>query len=155
MSSRTGLLQGASSALLACLLAAGCSKTTDTEETTAESKAQAGSESLPAGEGQTLDIAFDSDPSPVRSGDNTLTISVKQPDGTGIDDATVSAQFYMPAMPAMNMPEMRSDFAFSPKGGGRYEAAGQLVMGGTWNVTVNVRPVNGPAETRTFSVIAN
>lgn len=143
------------SAVMLCLSMAGCTKSPDNGGGAEGSSAQQGGESLPAASGQTLNIAFDSDPNPVRSGDNTLTITVKQPDGTPIDDATVSAQFYMPAMPSMSMPEMRSDFSFSPKGDGRYEGAGQLVMGGTWNVTVNVQPVNGPLETRTFSVIAS
>lgn len=143
------------SAMVLTLLVAGCSKPSDSAGSGADSTAQEGVQALPAGTGQTLDVAFASDPNPVRSGDNTLTITVKQPDGTAIDDASVSAQFYMPAMPSMNMPEMRSEFVFSPKGQGRYEASGQLVMGGTWNVTVNVEPKTGAAETRRFSVIAN
>ncbi len=142
------------SAVVLCLLAAGCTKSSDAGAGAQGSAAQQNGQSLPAGSGQTLNIAFASDPDPVRSGDNSLTIIVKQPDGTAIDDATVSAQFYMPAMPSMNMPEMRSEFAFAPKGGGLYEASGELVMGGTWNVTINVHPATGAPETRTFSIVA-
>ena len=149
------LPQRAVSVMALLLLATGCGKPSDNAGNGFDSTAQQGVQALPAGSGQTLDIAFASDPNPVRSGDNALTITVKQPDGTAIDDATVSAQFYMPAMPSMSMPEMRSEFIFSPRGQGRYEASGQLVMGGTWNVTVNVQPQNGTAETRKFSVIAN
>lgn len=142
------------SAMVLTLLVAGCSKPSDSAGSGADSTAQQGVQALPAGTGQTLDVAFASDPNPVRSGDNTLTITVKQLDGTAVDDASVSAQFYMPAMPSMNMPEMRSEFAFAPKGGGLYEASGELVMGGTWNVTINVHPASGAPETRTFSIVA-
>lgn len=145
---------GVLTAAVVCLLTVGCTKSSDTGGGGQGSFPQAGGLSLPAGNDQTLDIAFSSSPEPVRSGRNTLTILVKRPDGATIDDAAVSAQFYMPAMPSMNMPEMRSEFAFTPKGRGIYETSGEIVMGGTWNVTVNVQPAIGSAETRTFSVVA-
>lgn len=145
---------GLLSAAVVSLLAVGCTKSSDAGGGGQGSSPQAGGLSVPAGNDQTLDIVFSSSPEPVRSGSNTLTVTVKRPDGTTIDDAAVSAQFYMPGMPSMNMPEMRSEFAFTPKGRGLYEASGELVMGGTWNVTIDVRPAIGSAETRTFSIVA-
>lgn len=140
-------------------IAAGCAKPEDASQQAKALAAEPGAASVPASQAGAptgaLNIVFASDPDPVRSGDNTLTVTVKQPDGTAVNDAAVSARFYMPAMPSMNMPEMRSDFVFAPQGDGLYKASGQLVMSGTWNVTVNVQPKEGVPETRTFSVIAN
>ena len=42
-----------------------------------------------------------------RLGDNTFEVMVTQ-DGKPVTDAMVSTEFYMPAMPSMNMPEMRT-----------------------------------------------
>jgi nitrogen fixation protein FixH len=91
-----------------------------------------------AATGQELNISFKSDPDPPRSGDNNLEVSVVGSDGKPVDDATVTAQFYMPAMPSMSMPEMRNSFTLQPAGNGAYRGKGQLQMGGTWDVTVNV-----------------
>ena len=53
-----------------------------------------------------------------------------------VTDAAVEVVFSMPAMPAMNMPAMRSTSALTHEGSGRYRGSGQLSMGGTWNVIV-------------------
>ena len=50
--------------------------------------------------------------------------------------ATVEAVFSMPAMPAMNMPEMSSTAPLTHEGAGRYRGSGFLTMNGSWNVTV-------------------
>jgi hypothetical protein len=44
----------------------------------------------------------------------------------------------MAAMPSMNMPEMRETANLSHVGGGVYRGTGQIVMGGSWDVTVKV-----------------
>jgi nitrogen fixation protein FixH len=88
--------------------------------------------------GQELNISFKSDPARPKTGDNKLEVSVTGADGKPVDDATVTAQFYMPAMPAMNMPEMRNNVVLQAAGNGVYRGVEQLEMAGTWNVTVNV-----------------
>ena len=54
-----------------------------------------------------------------------------------IADARVMVTFVMPAMPAMNMPEMKSSFEL-PWVAARqmYVGKGQPPMAGTWNVLV-------------------
>jgi YtkA-like len=103
--------------------------------------------------GSTVNIAFKVDPDPPRAGDNKLEVSVKQA-GASVIDATVTAVFYMPAMPAMNMPEMRSTFSLHPSGDGVYRGTGTLIMAGTWNVTVNVSRAGDKLGSSKYTVIA-
>jgi len=58
--------------------------------------------------------------------------------GNPIDDAEVTVQFFMPAMPTMNMPAMKSDAKLAPAGGGVYRGSGQVMMAGRWDATVTV-----------------
>lgn len=94
--------------------------------------------SEPAGAPQTgMDITLTSNPDPVRMGDNTFDVKVMQ-DGKPVTDATVSTEFYMAAMPSMNMPEMRTKADLAHVGDGTYRGKGQVTMAGTWDVTVRV-----------------
>ena len=99
-------------------------------------------------------IDFRSEPDPPKSGDNTIEVTVRQPDGTAITDAAVTAVFSMPAMPAMNMPAMRSETTLTHVEGGRYRGMGQLSMAGTWNVTVTATRAGEPIGRRSFSIVA-
>jgi hypothetical protein len=81
------------------------------------------------------DITFKSDPESPRTGDNTFEVMVMQ-DGKPVDDATVSVEFFMAAMPQMNMAEMRNKTDLKPAGNGVYRGNGQVVMAGSWDVTV-------------------
>lgn len=103
-------------------------------------------------EGVTID--FISQPDPPRSGDNTIEVTVTQPDGTAIIDASVTAVFSMPAMPAMNMPAMRAEAKLTHVDGGRYQGMGHLSMSGTWNVTVTATRDGEPIGRRSFSIVA-
>ena len=103
---------------------------------------------------QALNIAFKNDPNPPRSGDNTVEVTVINADGSPLNDATVAATFYMPAMPSMSMPEMRSVFPLKSEGNGRYRGTGQLVMSGTWEVTVNVSRGSEKLGSKKLTVIA-
>jgi nitrogen fixation protein FixH len=85
---------------------------------------------------------------------NTYQVSVKLPDGTPVTEATVTAVFSMPPMPAMNMPAMRSDAAFTHVGNGTYRGTGQLSMSGTWNVEVSVARGTEPPDSARFSIVA-
>jgi len=84
-----------------------------------------------------MTVTFASEPDPPEAGDNSVLVTVKQPDGTPIADGTVAVIFSMPAMPSMNMPAMRSEATLPHQGGGVYRGTGQLSMDGTWNVTVS------------------
>src|SRR5205814_3231363 len=85
-----------------------------------------------------VDITFRTLPDPPKTGDNQLEATVKDANGNPVEDAEVSVQFLMPAMPTMNMPAMRSEAKLSPAGGGTYRGAGQVMMAGRWDVTVTV-----------------
>jgi len=101
-----------------------------------------------------LAIEFRSEPDPPKMGGNSFEVTVKQPDGSPVTDATVTTVFSMPAMPSMNMPAMRSTATLAHEVSGRYRGTGQLSMGGTWTVMVTVS--RGPKElgSKKFSVVA-
>lgn len=85
-----------------------------------------------------VDIVFHTIPDPPTTGDNQLEAVIKDAGGKPIDDADVTVQFFMPAMPTMNMPAMRSEAKLSPVGGGTYRGSGQVMMAGRWDATVTV-----------------
>jgi len=93
--------------------------------------------------GQGMAIEFRSRTDPPASGENAVEVTVTK-DGVPVTDATVVVTFSMPAMPSMNMPEMRSDTTLTHDAGGRYRGTGVLSMAGTWNVVVKVS--RGPDE---------
>lgn len=94
--------------------------------------------SAPAGAAQAgMDITLRTNPDPVRTGDNTFEVMVMQ-DGKPVTDAAVSTEFYMAAMPSMNMPEMRTKTDLTHAGNGMYRGNGQVSMAGNWDVTVMV-----------------
>jgi hypothetical protein len=139
-----------------CLIGVGCTRS---EEAPLARGTNQGAQPAPAGQSpaattQDLAIEFRSEPDPPEAGDNTFEVTVKQPDGSPVTDATVRTVFSMPAMPSMNMPAMRSTATLAHEASGRYRGTGQLSMGGTWNVTVTVS--RGPEElgSKKFSVVA-
>ncbi|MEO6081012.1 MAG: FixH family protein [Steroidobacteraceae bacterium] len=103
--------------------------------------------------GNEFSISFKVDPDPPRAGENKLEVSLKQA-GAPVADATVTAVFYMPAMPSMNMPEMRSSFPLISVGDGIYRGNGNLIMSGTWNVTVTASREAGQLGSSKYTVIA-
>jgi len=92
-----------------------------------------------------LDIALKTEPDPLRSGQNTLEVTVRAADGQPVVDADVSVQFYMAAMPQMNMPEMHNTVTLTHVTAGRYRGTGNVAMAGRWDVTVVV--AKGGTET--------
>ncbi|MEQ1760639.1 MAG: FixH family protein [Vicinamibacterales bacterium] len=82
-----------------------------------------------------VDITFTTDPAEPKMGDNTFQVMVMQA-GQPVNDAQVSVEFVMPAMPQMNMAEMRTKADLQPTGNGTYRATGQVMMAGNWDVTV-------------------
>jgi Cu(I)/Ag(I) efflux system membrane fusion protein len=99
-------------------------------------------------------ITFRTVPDPPKTGDNQLEATVKDPSGKPIDDAEVSVQFFMPAMPTMNMPAMRSDAKLAPVGGGLYRGNGQVMMAGRWDATVTVVRGGQRLGTKQLPVVA-
>lgn len=101
-----------------------------------------------------VDIAFRTVPDPPKTGDNQMEAVVKDASGKPIDDADVSVQFFMPAMPTMNMPAMRSEAKLSPAGNGTYRGAGQVMMAGRWDATVTVTRGGQRLGTKQLPVVA-
>ena len=120
---RTGFV--AITVVAVTLGATACGRSEPASQAPAAAEAPAGS----------IDITFKTDPDPAKTGDNTFEAMVMQ-DGKPVADATVSAEFYMPAMPAMKMAEMRSKTDLSNAGNGVYRGNGQVMMAGNWEVTV-------------------
>ena len=107
-----------------------------------------------AGPRDRLSIDFRSEPNPPRSGENQFEAVVKQPDGTPVADAEVRVVFFMAAMPSMNMPAMRNEAVLTHAGNGVYRGAGQVMMAGRWDVTVNVLRDGQRLGSRQLSVVA-
>jgi hypothetical protein len=90
-----------------------------------------------AGGAQALDITLTTDPDPIRTGENSFEVVVRDR-GRPVTDASVSTELFMAAMPSMNMPEMRNTTNLTHQGEGVYRGRGQVLMGGSWDVTVKV-----------------
>jgi Cu(I)/Ag(I) efflux system membrane fusion protein/cobalt-zinc-cadmium efflux system membrane fusion protein len=99
-------------------------------------------------------ITFRTVPDPAKTGDNELEATVKDAGGKPIDDAEVTVQFFMPAMPTMNMPAMRSEAKLTPAGGGIYRGSGQVMMAGRWDATVTVVRGGQRLGTKQLPVVA-
>lgn len=151
---RTHVIAGPACLFCVFLTAGGCTRAEapPASETTQGPGSTPATQTAPAGQG--LVIAFQSEPDPPASGDNTFEVVVTQPDGSPVTDASVEAVFSMPAMPAMNMPAMRSTAALAHQGAGRYRGTGQLSMSGTWNVIVTASRGAEELGRRNLSVIA-
>jgi Barrel-sandwich domain of CusB or HlyD membrane-fusion/YtkA-like len=106
--------------------------------------------SMNAPQGATLDYA--SDPSTPHAGSNAFRVRLTGADGAAITGAQVTVTFFMPAMPAMGMAAMRNVVTLSDKGGGLYEGAGEVQMGGTWQVTVLATKAGQTVAQKQFSV---
>ena len=76
------------------------------------------------------------DPAPPRSGKNDFESALMDAEGKPITDADVSLAFYMPPVPSMHMPEMRSAAQLISSGNGVYRGSGTVAMAGDWDVTI-------------------
>ena len=138
--------------LVVSILMAGCGQGQAPSAVGSDGQARPSTPATTSTEGVTIE--FSSEPDPPKSGDNAIEVTVRQPDGTAITDAAVTAVFSMPAMPAMNMPAMRAETKLTHVEGGRYRGMGQLSMAGTWNVTVTATRDGEPIGRRSFSIVA-
>lgn len=117
----------------------------------ARERAQTTGEPQAAGD---LQIAFRTNPDPPATGENTFEVEVKGADGTPVTDAAVTMELFMPAMPSMKMPEMRSHTSLVHEGGGTYRGRGQVMMAGAWDVSVTVARGGQTLGSRRLSVTA-
>ena len=87
-------------------------------------------------------LAFRIDPDPPQGAkQNTLHVTLTDPAGKPVRDAQVRLTFTMPAMPAMNMPEMRNGAELKWTGSD-YTGPIQIMMAGGWNVAIEARRGN-------------
>ena len=128
---RTGL---AGLGAIASAAVVACSQPQSTTQTQTGNVPAPAASLAPATAGS-AEIRFTSDPETPKMGDNTFEVMVRQ-NGKPVDDANVSVEFFMPAMPQMNMKEMRTTADLTPAGNGMYRGMDQVMMAGNWDVTV-------------------
>jgi Cu(I)/Ag(I) efflux system membrane fusion protein/cobalt-zinc-cadmium efflux system membrane fusion protein len=100
------------------------------------------------------DAQLTTDPAPPRKGSNVFRVKLASADGKPISGAQVSVTFYMAAMPAMGMAEMKTTSDLSDKGNGLYEGKGELGSGGTWQVTIVAKQNGQVIASKQMSVSA-
>ena len=87
-------------------------------------------------------ITLATTPTPAAAGETTLTVTAKDAAGKPITGADVSVEFVMP--PMGGMPEMKNKITLKAStdsklaAEGTYVGTGQIIMAGTWSVTVGV-----------------
>lgn len=77
-------------------------------------------------------------PAAAKMGANQFEVMVKDATGKPVTKADVSLVFVMPAMPAMKMAEMKNTVKLMAMKDGMYAGQGNVMMAGTWNVTIDV-----------------
>lgn len=102
---------------------------------------------------QPAEITLTTTPDPARAGENTFEVMVMQ-DGKPVTDANVSIEFYMAAMPHMQMPEMKNTVDLAPAGNGVYRGTGQVMMAGNWDATVMAMRGSQTIGTKKMTLIA-
>ena len=81
-------------------------------------------------------IEVTTDPNPPARGKNRVTVALRDAAGKPVTAASVSVEFFMAAMPAMNMSAMRASVDAREEAPGVYAGIADLHSGGTWQVTV-------------------
>ena len=99
-------------------------------------------------------VVLTTDPSPAQKGSNTVRVKLTDSAGTPIAGAQVTTTFFMAAMPAMNMPEMKTVIKGADKGDGIYEGKGDLGSAGMWEVTVTAQQNGKTIVTKKLTVKA-
>lgn len=92
-------------------------------------------------------ISLSTDPNPLRIGQATFMIDVKDKNGKPVDTATVSFDLNMTAM---NMGTQKGNA--TAQGNGRYSAFGSMSMRGPWRVRTTVKMPDGSVENKDFTV---
>ncbi|MGE0041987.1 MAG: FixH family protein [Vicinamibacterales bacterium] len=91
-----------------------------------------------AGASDRLSVDLASEPDPPKAGRTTFIATIRDAQGTPVTGAEVSIVLFMPAMPSMNMPAMRSDGVLTATAPGVYRGSADVLMSGRWDVTVTV-----------------
>jgi Cu(I)/Ag(I) efflux system membrane fusion protein/cobalt-zinc-cadmium efflux system membrane fusion protein len=86
-----------------------------------------------------LKIEFNTRPSPASKGNNQLSVTVSEANGSPCKGADVTATFFMQAMPAMGMPASRVSAHLNERRPGTYTGGVSLNYGGTWQLTITVK----------------
>jgi RND family efflux transporter MFP subunit len=87
-------------------------------------------------------MTFRIDPDPPQGAkQNTIHVTLVDAAGKSVSDAQVRLTFTMPAMPAMNMPQMQNNAELKWTGSD-YVGPIQIIMAGGWNVSVEARRGN-------------
>jgi hypothetical protein len=90
-------------------------------------------------ENSAFKLTFRIDPDPPQGANvNTIHVTLTDAAGKPVSDAQVRLTFTMPAMPAMNMPEMRNNAELKWTGS-EYTGPIQIMMAGGWNVGIEAR----------------
>jgi len=105
-----------------------------------------------ASSAEKVSIDFTSAPSPLRTGSNTVRITVNGPDGKPINGLQATVTLFMPGMPEMGMAAMHAAATLADQGGGNYQGKLDLPMGGTWQMTVRVLRNGQAMATKKLSV---
>jgi len=82
-----------------------------------------------------FDVVVTIDKNPPVTGDNGVTVTVKDAGGKAVKDAKVVIDYSMPAMPGMPPMNYKADALLK---GEAYAATMNLSMAGPWNITVKI-----------------
>ena len=97
-----------------------------------------------------FDVVVTIDKNPPVTGDNGVTIAVKDAAGKAVKDAKVLVDYSMPAMPGMPPMNYKADAVLK---GDVYAANMNLSMAGPWNVAVKITR-EGKTSSMKFTVDA-
>lgn len=92
-------------------------------------------------------ISLSTNPNPLRLGQATFMIDVKDKNGKPVDNATVSFDLNMTAMNMGTQQGMATS-----QGNGKYSAVGNMSMRGPWRVRTTVKMPDGSTENKDFTV---
>jgi Cu(I)/Ag(I) efflux system membrane fusion protein/cobalt-zinc-cadmium efflux system membrane fusion protein len=113
------------------------------------------SAAVPTGRGaEQVTIEFSTDPSPPHKGNNALRVNLSGADRKPVGGAEVTVTFFMAAMPAMGMGEVRAVATLRDKGDGSYTGTLDLPTGGSFQVTLLVKRGGQTLADRQLSVTA-
>lgn len=90
------------------------------------------------------------DRNPPTTGNNQVSVSIKDAAGADVTDAKVSIQYYMPPMPGM--PAMNYNTNAAPAAN-LYKAKVNFSMSGSWNLVIRITRANKTTPVR-FTVDA-
>ncbi|MHB8843365.1 MAG: FixH family protein [Nitrospirota bacterium] len=97
-----------------------------------------------------FDVVVTIDKNPPVTGDNGVTVSVKDAGGKVVSGAKVVVDYSMPAMPGMPAMNYKAD---AVQKGDEYKAVMNLSMAGPWNVAVKIS-AGGKSGSAKFTIDA-